>query len=60
MTSGLGSVVASLPKDVSGTGLRLTATLNSVNVWSVIDTRQTPNYNVITDSQTPNWSAFDG
>ena len=58
MTSGLGSVSTIGKANVSLTGLQGTAGLGSVLIWSLVDTSQTPNYNEVTTTQTPNWTSL--
>ena len=38
------------------TGVAGTSALSSVNIWSEVDTSQTPNYQAISTTQTPNWT----
>ena len=40
---------------VSVTGFEAQASIQSVRVWSLINTGQIPNYAIISNSQNPNW-----
>jgi hypothetical protein len=39
-----------------GSGVAGTSALGSVNIWSEVDPSQTPNYQAISTTQTPNWT----
>ena len=38
------------------TGVAGTSALSSVSIWSEVDPSQTPNYQAISTTQTPNWT----
>ena len=58
LTSALGSVSTIGKANVLLTGVQGTTGLGSVLIWSLVDTSQTPNYNEITTTQTPNWTSL--
>ena len=53
--SSLGSVSISGSANVYPSGISATGYIGSPNVWSIIDTNQTPNWQTTSTSQTPNW-----
>ncbi|MCG3771466.1 MAG: hypothetical protein JW384_02652 [Nitrosomonadaceae bacterium] len=53
--SSLGSVSISASANVYPSGIAATGYIGSPNVWSIIDTNQTPNWQTTSTSQTPNW-----
>jgi hypothetical protein len=58
MTSGLGSVSTIAKANVSVSGQQATGGVASLLIWSLVDTSQTPNYNEVTTTQTPNWTSL--
>lgn len=55
-TSAVGSVIIGEGVGVAVTGNSVTVSSGGVNVWSLVDTSQTPNWTEISTSQTPSWT----
>jgi len=58
-TASVGSVSVSEGTGISValSGIELTASAGSINIWSNVDTSQTPNWAEVSVSQSPSWSA---
>ena len=57
-SAGSVSVAEGAGISVSVSGVELTASAGGLNIWSNVDTSQTPNWSEISASQTPSWSAI--
>ena len=57
-TSSVGSVTATAGTGVTieASGIEATSGAGTINIWSSVDTSQTPSWTPVSDSQTPNWS----
>ena len=55
MTSGLGSLTATIHVNITLTGVYGTGEVSTPTVWSQIDPDITTDWSVVSDSQTPNW-----
>ena len=58
VTSSVGSVTvtAGTGATIEASGIAATGGSGTINIWSPVDTSQTPSWTLVTDSQTPNWS----
>jgi len=57
-TGSVGSVTvtAGSGATIEASGIAATGGAGTINIWSPVDTSQTPSWTLVTDSQTPNWS----
>jgi len=55
-TSAVGSVTIEEGVGVTVTGNSVTVSSGGVNVWSLVDTSQTPSWTEASTSQTPSWT----
>ena len=55
-TGSVNSVSPSAAANIFPTEVNATGTLGNILVWSLIDDSQTPNYSIISTTQTPSWS----
>ena len=55
-TSSLGSSTVVAKANVSVIGLEVTGSVNTVNVWGLVDDAQDPSWGAVDDSQNPNWT----